>query len=297
MKTRMTMKNYSALPPNPFFRISCSLAEENRGDNKVALISEIDMSSAQRLRDQIEANLGIKPSYTALVAKAISLALRRHPHTNRIAVGFFRQYLVQLHDVDMSVAVEQDVKGAEQAVFVGTIRHTDQKTLDEITKELRGLAAATPETNSRWRLFKWMVEKLPSWLTACLAKLPKYGAKLWVEHRGGAALISSPSKYGVDTLVAAWPWPLGFTFGLVKDRPFVIDGVLTVRPTMSVTLSFDRRMMGGAPASRFFATVLDYLTNAEHYLPLSGDQINASDEYEGNLHEKRKLTGRATKGC
>ena len=72
-------------------------------------------------------------------------------------------------------------------------------------------------------------------------------------------MISSPAKYGVDLLVGNWPWPIGFSFGIVKDRPIAIDGTVQVRPTMSLIMSFDRRIMSGAPAARFFKSVADKL--------------------------------------
>jgi pyruvate/2-oxoglutarate dehydrogenase complex dihydrolipoamide acyltransferase (E2) component len=281
---------YSPLPTSPFFRIADGLNRENKGDNKVAMLSEVDMSSANNLREQVRDATGVKPSYTALVAKAVALAYRRHPHANRIPVGFFRQRIVQLHTVDVSVAVERDLPGVEQAVFVGTIRNTDTKDLATITRELIELRDATPETNTRWRTFKWIVEKLPSRLALWLTSLPRWWPSMWVEHRGGASLISSPAKYGVDMMIAAWPWPMGFSFGLVKDRPIAINGVVVIRPTMFFTMSFDRRMMGGAPAARFFATVCEYLQNADRWLIKSGDQISVSDEYEGDIFEKRRLS-------
>ncbi len=86
---------------------------------------------------------------------------------------------------------------------------------------------------------------------------------MWVEHRGGAAVVSSPGKYGVDAIAGTWPWPIGFSFGYVKDRPVAANGKTLVRPTMIVTMSFDRRLMGGAPAARFFATVCRLLENAD----------------------------------
>lgn len=79
-------------------------------------------------------------------------------------------------------------------------------------------------------------------------------------------LISSPAKYGVDMLIANWPWPIGFSFGLVKERPFVVEGKIEVRSTMTLTMSFDRRIMGGAPAARFIRAVADSLENASTML-------------------------------
>lgn len=284
------MKKYSVVRTSPYFRVADGLNRENRANFKVGMVSELDMSSANDLRDQVKIATGIKPSYTALVMKAVALALRAHPYTNRIPTGLIRHRTVQLHDVDVSVAVERDQAGHEQAVFVGTIRKADEKDLVTITRELSSLASATPETNKRWRTFKWMVEKLPSRVAVLLASLPRWFPSLWVEHRGGTALISSPAKYGVDMMMATWSWPLGYSFGLVKDRPVVVNKEIVVRPTMTFTMSFDRRMLGGAPAARFFATACRFLQNATMWLTKSADQIPVSDEYAKDPLSKRKTT-------
>ena len=79
-------------------------------------------------------------------------------------------------------------------------------------------------------------------------------------------MISSPCKYGVERLVANWAWPIVFSFGLVKKQPVVEDDKVVVRTIMSVTMSFDRRVLLGAPAARFFKRVCDLLENAEQTL-------------------------------
>lgn len=67
-------------------------------------------------------------------------------------------------------------------------------------------------------------------------------------------------------LVGNWPWPIGFSFGLVKDRPIVVNGLVVARPTMMLIMSFDRRLMAGAPAARFFNAVATSLQDAENTL-------------------------------
>jgi pyruvate/2-oxoglutarate dehydrogenase complex dihydrolipoamide acyltransferase (E2) component len=264
------MARYTRLARNRFFEVLGGLNVENHGDNKVGMLSELDMSSAIALRTAISKETGVKPSYTAIVAKAIALALIEHPYANRITVErpFWRRIL-QLHDVDMSVMVERDRPGIEQVAFAGTIRHLDKLDLVAITGELQDLAQSTEESNARWRLFKRMVETLPTSLCRWLISSPRWFPDQWIEHRGGAVLISSPAKYGVDMMVANWPWPIGYSFGLVKERAIAVDGVAQVRPTMVLTQSFDRRLMGGAPAARFFRAVCDHIENAERDLWLS----------------------------
>ena len=112
------MNRYTTLERNRYFEVLGGLNVENHGDNKVAMLSELDMSSAQALRDAVGNAAGVKPSYTAIVAKAISIALREHPYANRISVERpFWKRILQLQDVDITVAVERDRPGIEQAVF------------------------------------------------------------------------------------------------------------------------------------------------------------------------------------
>lgn len=257
------MADYTILKKSRYFEVLGGLNAENRGDDKVAMLSELDMSAAEAVRSSLVESTGIKPSYTALVAKAVSLTLREQPHANRVPIGWLLwRRVVQLHRIDMTVAVERDQPGSEQAVFAGTIRNTDSMGLVELTRELQALAQATGENSDRWHTMKWIVEKLPAPLATLVLSMPGRSASLWVKHRGGAVMISSPAKYGVDIMVGAWPWPIGFSFGLVKERPIAADGKVLVRPTMTLTMSFDRRLMGGAPAARFFRAVCRHLEDA-----------------------------------
>lgn len=258
------MKPYRILPKNRYFEVLGSMNTENRSDHKVAMLGEIDMSKIEAIRQRVGAEAGQKPSYTAFVARAVALALREHKHANRIVIEWpFWKRLVQLQNVDITVAVERDTLDTEQAVYAGTIRDADTLTLPQMTSELQALAQATPENSERWRLMKTVVEKFPTWLAKILVAMPNWTPSLWIQHRGGAVMISSPAKYGVDIMVGAWPFPLGFSFGLVKNRPLAIDGTVVVKPTMMLTMSFDRRFMGGAPAARLFNTITNHLNNPE----------------------------------
>lgn len=257
------MNEFTLLPRNRYFEVIGGMNKDNHSDDKVAMLSEVDMSSVVRIRTDWS-GAEFKPSYTAFVVKAASLALRDHPYANRIPLEWpFFKRIIQLNNIHMTVAVERDYPGAEQAVYAATIRNTDQLDLAAITQQLRAIAQSTEETSKRWRAVQWIVKRVPTPLARTVLRIPLLFPSLWVEHRGGAAMISSPAKYGVDTMIGAWPWPLGFSFGLVKDRPIAVNGHLKVRPTMVLTMSFDRRLMGGAPAARFFKAVCDRIKYAE----------------------------------
>jgi pyruvate/2-oxoglutarate dehydrogenase complex dihydrolipoamide acyltransferase (E2) component len=75
---------------------------------------------------------------------------------------------------------------------------------------------------------------------------------MWERYRGGAVLVSSPAKYGVDAVNASWAWPIGVSFGFVEQRPVVRNGQIAARPCFTFLMNFDRRVMAGAAAARFF---------------------------------------------
>jgi len=258
------MSQYKILKKNRYFEILDYLNNENKMNSKVGMVIDIDLTHLQLVRNQIYIQTGLKPTYTTFLVKAIAQTLIEQKHANRFtAEAPFYKRIVQLENsADVSVAVEKDRPEVEQAVYVATVRDADKKSLTEIATELKFFAGSSPETDERWKTMQMVVEKIPfTWISKLLISLPKYFPSLWVKHRGGAAVISSPSKYGVDTMIGSWPWPLGFSFGLVKDRVIAINGKAEVRQTMSVSFSFDRRLMGGAPAARFFRAVCDKLEN------------------------------------
>jgi hypothetical protein len=148
-------------------------------------------------------------------------------------------------------------------VFVDIIHDADRLSLEAITGELRALATCDVTSNKQWREFSTIITRLPCWLAALLVRLPCFFPGLWVKYRGGAVMISSPAKYGVDALAGSWTHSLGVSFGLVKPRPLVRGSGVVARPTFTLTFNFDRRVVSRADAARFFRRVVDLLEHAE----------------------------------
>lgn len=259
------MQTYRILPRNRFFEVVGGIMFENRGDDKVAMISEVDMSECQNLRADFASRGLARPSYTALVVRALALTMQdsEFAYANRTTIDlpFFRRE-VQFNQVDISVAVARDSATLPQATYAGTIRSADQLSLSQLGDELDGLSSTEGEHGSRWRLFIKVLTQFPAGLARMILLLPHLWPSLWVQHRGGAVLVSSPAKFGVDLLVGNWGWPIGVSFGLVRQRPVVVDGLVVARPTMNLIMSFDRRLMAGAPAARFFNAIAEKLRTA-----------------------------------
>ena len=261
--------SFSLLPKNKFFQTNGLIVEhEIRTGRTFTFVSEVDLTSIERLRASYPAR---KPSYTAFVAKAVALALLEHPVANRRVVRwpllpFFGKRLQQFHQCDIAVAMERSIPDAEGVALVDVLRSADELTLGEITDWLRQLAKSDPSSNPQMRDFDRIVSLLPSWLAALVIRIPALVPRLWTRHRGGAVLISSPAKYGVDGAIGTWPWPVGVSFGLVKKRPIVKGDEIVAAPTFNLSLNFDRRIMAGGPAARFFHAIVERLESAEEYL-------------------------------
>lgn len=263
----MSAPAYETLPHNPFLPVLKYLMRENAPRDKVCITRQIVMTSADRLRAAQHARTGHTPSYTALIVKAVSRAMEELPYANRILLeGAWNPRIAQLKRVDCCIAVEADVPGREQIAYVDILRDTANRPLDAVARELDTLIKTPLDERPRWRLFSGLVERLPAFVAKTLATIPAYSARLWIQHRGGAVLITSPGKYGGDFIVGTWPWPLSFAFGQVAERAVAEHGQVVARRTVWLSMSFNRQIMAGAPAARLMARVANFLENAEVFL-------------------------------
>lgn len=246
------------------FALYSFLNKENQPAFKAVAVREIDITKIEEIRSR---TLGgeKRPTYTSFVAKAAARALIEIPEANRVAMRFLLSHrLIQLERAHVSIAVERDDADRNlNAAFIYTIYDTASKSLLEISNEINGLATAALDSDDgrleRWRRIKRGVSLVPLWLIKLAVFFHRHIPSLYIQNRGGALLISSPSKYGVDFIVAHWPYPIGLSFGFVKSRPWVDGDRIVIRKTMTITMAFDRRILPGGPASRFMNRVCEIL--------------------------------------
>lgn len=277
------MSETKLLPSGRILDLFNILNKENMPDAKAVAIREIDITSLERVREQLKAN-GKAATYTAFVAKAVAQTLREMPQANRsVGMGFLKKQIFQFTKEHVSVAVERnDAADMCGGAFVYTVYDTSTKSLSEISHEISGLADLTLESGDprleRWERMTKGVRQAPFvWILRLVIWMHKNIPSFYVKNRGGAVMISSPSKYGVDFIVAHWPYTLGISFGLAKMRPWVIDGQLVARKTMAMTLAFDRRLIPGAQAAKFMNRMCVILENAEeHFQKELSDLSNES---------------------
>ena len=247
-----------------FFRVFCALPErEINASVSVTFSGTIDLTAIEFRRAEAERAGQVKPSYTAFVVSAVASALREHRYANR---RVFRApwriggpWLYSFKQIDIAVAVEIDVPEREYVAFVDILRNADQLSLHDISSLLKTLAQSTELSNQQLRQLNLVIRYLPWRIAALILRLPAWLPSLWARYRGASVLVSSPAKYGVESVNASWAWPIGISFGYVSLKPMVFDGEIKSRPCFQFSMNFDRRTMAGGPAARFFKEICQRL--------------------------------------
>jgi pyruvate/2-oxoglutarate dehydrogenase complex dihydrolipoamide acyltransferase (E2) component len=246
--------SYKLLERNHYLSTLAGLVKEWRGQDAVVFSQLVDFSAVERERDRWKSQGLAKPSYTAFVIDSIARALHSHPKLNRLVYrGPIGYRWVQLECIDMAVAVEV-VEGDLDIAYASIIRNADQIGLEGIGHALDILASKPADDPQLKRL-----RRLPAALTAVLARSTGLHPKLWVRFRGGSCAITSPAKYGIESVVVKGAWPLQFAFGNVRERPMVVNGECVPRRSATLSLSWHRELTTGAVAARFFEQIVRQL--------------------------------------
>lgn len=212
--------SYKTLTPHNFFDVTSTVVgREVKPGNTITFINEIDLSAIEAIRDSWTGER--KPTYTAFIAKATAIALQEYPYANRrlYKLPFLRTRMQTFEDVRIAVACERDLPDIEVAAFMDVLTNVGKKNLSEITGWLFDLAHCDLETNKQWREFHNLICRFPAWFSSRLISLPLKVPALWSKWRGGAVVISSPGKYGVDFMMGTWPAPWASLLVLPRNVP------------------------------------------------------------------------------
>ena len=94
-----------------------------------------------------------------------------------------------------------------------------------------------------------------------LAQKARDGALVIEEVTDGTFTISNVSMLGIDgfTPVLNPPETGILGVGRVLEKPAVFEGQITIRHMMTLSLTFDHRVVDGAPAMTFLKNLVRYL--------------------------------------
>ena len=169
----------------------------------------------------------IKVSINDIIIKACSESLQSNPDANAIWAG---NKLIKFESSDIAVAVS-----VEGGLFTPVIKDSDQKTISNISEEMKDLA-------SRARAKKLMP----------------------TEFRGGSFAISNLGMFGIESFdaIITPPHAAILAVGTGKKKPVVSDdGSLGVAAEMELSLSVDHRVIDGVLGAQLLHTIVDNLEN------------------------------------
>ena len=195
---------------------------------RITMQAEVDLTNLLAVREASrqawENDLGVRVSINDLILFYTARAVRRCPAVN---VRLAENALEQMRDVNIGVAV-----AVEQGLMVPVIRGADQKSIDAISRESRALAEAA-----------------------------RAGALGLDALEGGTFTISNLGAYGVDHFSAIINHPESaiLSVGAARERAVVRNGEVVARTTAYVGINADHRLVDGAPAAEFLATLKDML--------------------------------------
>jgi len=191
---------------------------------QVTLTTEVDVTELVDLREHLKKRIDI--TYTDLIVKAVTLGLRQHPRLNASLVGNEIHLAEDVH-IGFGVALEE-------GLIVPVITHADRLTLSEIGMRVRDLA-------TRARLNTLHID----------------------EVTGSTFTISNLGAYGIDgfTPIINPPQVAILGVGRIIEKPGIYRGEIARRSMLVLSLTFDHRLVDGAPAAAFLHKLAEILAH------------------------------------
>lgn len=187
---------------------------------QLTLFSEVDLTEMAgflgSIREEHKNDETVKVSYNDIIILITSRVLKRFPAMNSTLVG----EEILIHDVvNMGIAV-----ALPEGLIVPVLHEAHKKELLQIAKEGRELA-----------------------------KKAREGTLTVDEVAGGTFTLTNLGMFEVDgfTPILRPPETGILGVGRVKEKPAVYKGEISIRPMMFVSLTFDHRVVDGAPAAEF----------------------------------------------
>ena len=194
---------------------------------KVDYHVSVDVTALLGLLKSINQGREDKISITDMLVKIAARALKLRPNINIALDGDQIRHYQEPH---IGVAVALD-----NGLMVPVIRDADAKTLSAVSQERKVLARRARE-----------------------------GQLSMEEMQGGTFTLTNVGAYNsVDwfTPIINQPESAILGIGRTVETPAVIDGQIAIRSMMGISLSFDHRLIDGAPAAEFLGVLIQNIEN------------------------------------
>ena len=193
---------------------------------------DADASGLLEARAAAAAETGSRVSLDALLMALLVPVLRDHPVMNARLDGDEIEYFERY---DIGVAVD-----TPDGLMVPVVGGADALSVAELSVEVLRLAAAARDRT--------------------LAPHELAGATATVNNVGALGMLAGTPMLPVGTSMIA-------AFGMARPVVRLIDGIPTEVPTMTVSATFDHRIIDGGASGRFLAQLKEAIEEAAHGAP------------------------------
>ncbi|REJ05407.1 2-oxo acid dehydrogenase subunit E2 [Microbacterium bovistercoris] len=195
----------------------------------VTCFHTVDVTATMELIAELKADRSLSEHRIGplvLIAKAVCLALQRNPSLNAHWDEEAGE-IVQYHYVDLGIAA-----ATERGLIVPNIRDADRLGLTGIADALQALTATA-----------------------------RSGKTSPAELAGGTFSITNIGVFGIDAGTPILPPGQSgiLAVGAVRRQPWEHEGEIALRQVMTLSVSFDHRLVDGAEGAKFLKDVADIL--------------------------------------
>lgn len=205
---------------------------------QLTLSGEIDMTEMIKLRKSLlqkEEIVGLRISYTDLLVYALTKAVKLVPIVNSSVVD---NEIKIWEDINIAVAVSLEVDEAESGLIVPVVKDAGNKSLLEISRSIKDLAGRA-----------------------------RNGQLTADDMADGTLTLSNTGVFApgwtVSTPIINQPQSVIVLTGGIFEKPMAVNGEVVVRPMMTTSITFDHRVMDGAPIHQFLAKLKAFIEQPE----------------------------------
>jgi pyruvate dehydrogenase E2 component (dihydrolipoamide acetyltransferase)/2-oxoglutarate dehydrogenase E2 component (dihydrolipoamide succinyltransferase) len=178
----------------------------------------------------------VRVTYNDIILLALSKAVKYVPIVNSSVIGNEIKIWKNLN-IGIAVAVEEDEYLS--GLIVPVVKNVEKMNLIEISRTSRDLI-------ERVREGKYALEDVS-------------GGTMTVSNVAGLV-----KGWSVSTPIINQPQTVILSPGAIHERPVVKDGQMVIRSMMTMSITFDHRIVDGAPIFKFAGKLAEYLENPDY---------------------------------
>jgi pyruvate/2-oxoglutarate dehydrogenase complex dihydrolipoamide acyltransferase (E2) component len=234
---------------------------------------EVDVTKARAYLRSVKERTGESPSFTAFVIGCLGRAVHENKDVHALRKG--RKQLILFDDVDVLTWIERDLAG-QPAVLPCIVRAADRKTFGQIHDDIRAAQIRDPATinvggaKESQLLPAWLFRPYFEFITRIGTWFPREWKKRWgTVTLSALGMVGTGAGWGIPPSSPSICW---ITVGGIGQKREDVDRRVTIREFLSLTVSFDHRMIDGAPAARFTERFKE-LIESGYGLPIDEEAI------------------------